>query len=80
MTAKIEIVYTCGTCPVQDVKVAVDERTPAQDVVQWMRETVMPAVRIDHIQRAPFCEATSVTKLMIPKPIGTDRVGDVVKN
>ena len=75
----IECTYSCEVCGLDDVPVKVPARGE-EDVVDWMRKVCTPALYRDHHFRCPECTSQMLKNLMIPMPVGTDRIGGAVAN
>lgn len=73
--ADIEVLYSCHTCGLRDIKVKVRARTD-ETVVAWAEQIMMQAIDLDHSHRSPLCRATSVQNVKIPTT-GADQIGGV---
>lgn len=60
------VTYTWVTCGTFDRTVRVNKRRPDEDIAQWVRGVVVPAVSANHQTRAPWCLAKQIDKLMLP--------------
>jgi hypothetical protein len=75
MTPAIQCKYSCAQCGIYRRVVTIPQRTDAQDVVAWLEHVCAPALSRDHDQQSPHCHPTGFTEVIIPTPVGTDRVG-----
>lgn len=66
--------YTCVCCGTFARPVPVRFREDGEDVVDWVRNVVVPALREDHQQFRPFCISKQIDKMSIPYS-GTGPVG-----
>lgn len=73
------ILYSCAVCGLDNVEVGVRYRLPDEDVVEWMRQVVEPALSIDHLGRSPYCNTDELKDVKIPVPAGTQRIGGPVE-
>lgn len=69
----ITIKYSCNLCNLHRVSLEVTARE-AEDLMDWM-DNLTHVISRDHQYRSPGCPAKKITELMIPMPIGTDKVG-----
>lgn len=69
---KIEVLYSCHSCGLNDVKVQVPARTE-ENVLVWM-ETTGAYLSADHDKRSPHCHPDTLSNVKIPIT-GTDRIG-----
>lgn len=72
----MKVKYSCDQCGLDEVTCDVPERPADEDVVHWVSQTMGHCLAADHRARSPRCRATSLTKVMIPVPAGTQRVGE----
>ena len=71
--------YTCGLCEINEQPVSVPART-GEDVIEWVRLMMTPALMRDHLQRSPDCHPKEFESVMIPIPPGIKKIGGPVIN
>jgi hypothetical protein len=71
---EIHCLYSCHLCGLHRVGCNVPERRDDQDVVEWTREVMTPALCRDHGRHSPNCHPKVFDEVMIPVE-GTDRIG-----
>ena len=74
----ITVLYSCDPCGVRRREVAVRERGPAEDVKAWTDATVRAIAR-HHREQCPFCQADTLSELMIPLT-GRRKIGGPVEH
>jgi hypothetical protein len=75
----IRVLYICDECGIKDAAVDVRERGPQEDIRDWMT-TLTHTIGLDHTQRSPLCQATHITKVMVPLAPGESRIGDPTRH
>lgn len=79
MSATVTVLYSCKLCGIERAPCAVPERLLSEDIGDWMKQTLGPALSRDHDQRSPGCKPDQLREVMIPMT-GTDRIGGVTKH
>lgn len=77
MTIPVE--YSCDDCGVREARIYVRERG-TENVVEWLRYAVTPAIQTDHESKSPGCNAEHISQVKIPLAPPGARVGDPVKH
>lgn len=77
MKVTITVLYSCHTCRLKDIPVAVPARE-TEDVLVWMDATGR-LLGSDHHRRSPLCKTKVLNDVKIPIT-GTDRVGGAAAN
>lgn len=73
----IDVFYGCEKCGIKEAKVAVVERPPRENVVDFVNRAALQC-KADHDGRSPDCEIGKLSYLKIPvdddtRPIGSAR-------
>lgn len=63
----IPVKYSCPRCG--DAVTQVPECGPADDVAEWLKQVVAPAIATDHIRQRPTCRPTSFRILDLRLPV-----------
>lgn len=71
--------YTCADCGIRKQEVYVHARC-GEDVVEWFRNVMTPALVSDHSMRSPDCHPTEFEQVLVPIPPGTEKIGGPVVN
>lgn len=69
MQKYLTLLYLCD-CLREEASFQVAARARDQDVSDWMKNEVTPALSADHRRRSPLCLRPSVKYLKIPAPEG----------
>lgn len=67
MSGVIRIRYKCRCLPAE-ASFEIPAREADEDIADWMRERVGPALHRDHLRRSPDCRATATEYVKIPAP------------
>lgn len=75
----IIVKYSCHACGTRKADVSVRHRNALEDIVHWMKEAVIVAVRDDHLRRSPACRSQACD-LMLPIENGAAQIGGPVQH
>ena len=75
MTQTIKCLYTCTGCGLKEQSVQVPS-CGDEDVLDWFRDTLTPALAKDHTNRSPLCMSREMSEVRIPID-GSDKIGGV---
>lgn len=76
--ATIRCLYSCQGCGLHQTPVVVEERADGQDIVAWVKQT-MVVVERDHRAKSPGCTSAHAD-LMIPLPKGDANLGEATRS
>ena len=72
--------YSCSLCGDERVSFEVPIRKTDQDILDWMETCVNPALTKEHGRRSPDCHPETMSRLMIPAPSGSPKIGRPVEH
>lgn len=71
----VEVAYKCS-CMTAEAIVHVPERHRADDLGEWVGETVGTIISIDHRQRSPLCQSRVMEYAKFPVPKDGGHIGE----
>lgn len=72
--------FSCKLCGIKKASVEVPAREGShQDVLQWMKQVVIPAISIEHDRLSPNCHPESLQDIMIPCEPNAEFLGQQIE-